>query len=156
MARIMRRASVEVVVEATPQAIWDVVSDPARLGEWSHETSGGVWLDGAAAAVPGARFRALNRSGKNRWTRISEIVLAAEPKELVWRTVPGRVNRDSSEWRIRLEPLDDGGTRVVQSYEVLHLNPVSERLIALLVPAHRDRREALIDDLRRLGVAAGG
>ena len=75
------------------------------------------------------------------------------PNELVWRTVPTRWFRDSTEWRIRLVP-EGAGTRIVQTFEVLKLSSLMERLIYLTMPAHRDRLPALGEDLRRLGRVA--
>ena len=54
-----------------------------------------------------------------------------------------------------MEPADGGGaTRIVQRYEITKLSPVMDRLIWQFVPVHRDRRDALTDDLRRIGAVA--
>jgi hypothetical protein len=92
----------QVTVVTAPDAIWDVVRDVTRVGEWSHECVDVAWLDGATAAIPGARFRGRNKQGIFRWGRVCEIV-KAEPYELVWRTVPTALFPDSTEWKIRLE-----------------------------------------------------
>jgi hypothetical protein len=42
----------------------------------------------------------------------------------------------------------------VQRYEITKLSPVLDRLIWQFVPVHRDRRDALTDDLRRIGAVA--
>lgn len=94
---------------------------------------------------------AKNRQGLTRWGRVCEVV-RAEPYELVWRTVPTRLYPDSSEWTIRLTP-DSRGTRIEQSYEIVK-SSVLEPLYATLLPAHRDRREALRRDLERIGEIA--
>jgi hypothetical protein len=78
---------------------------------------------------------------------------ADAPRTLVWRTVPQWRFPDSSEWRFDLEPVD-GGTRIVQSYRVLRAPALLARIYAVLVPSHRDRTSALLDDLRRLGELA--
>ena len=62
---------------------------------------------------------------------------------------------DSTEWHIRVEPVDGGGTRIVQSFVVLKLNPIMDRLFYAMTPEHRDRTAALRDDLERLGKVAG-
>jgi len=71
---IPRSATVDVVVDALPSAVWAVVGDPTRTGEWSHECTTVEFVDGATAARPGARFRGRNRVGRNRWSRTCEIV----------------------------------------------------------------------------------
>jgi Polyketide cyclase / dehydrase and lipid transport len=153
MGTLKRSGRVETVTDASPEQVWAVVADVTRVGEWSHECRGAVWLDGATTAVPGARFGGSNRLGRFKWSRVNEIVAADAPNELVWRTVPSRVYPDSTEWRIRIEREGDS-TRIVQTFEVLKLNPVMDRLIYLVTPAHRDRLPALAGDIRRLGEVA--
>ncbi len=153
MGTLKRSGRVETVTDATPEQVWAVVADVTRVGEWSHECSGAVWIDGASSAQPGARFAGTNRVGRVKWSRTNEIVSADAPREFVWRTVPTRLYPDSTEWRIRIEP-EGATTRIVQTFEVLKLNPVMDRLIYLVTPAHRDRLPALADDIRRLGEVA--
>lgn len=153
MGKLKRTSHVEVITEAAPEAVWAIVVDIARIGDWSHETRDGVWADGADSARPGARFRARNRVGRRRWSRFSEVVTVDEPRTFAWKTVPTRLYPDSTIWTITLEPVD-GGTRIVQSYEVVKLGPVWERLVYLTTPQHRDRTPALADDMGRLGEVA--
>ena len=147
--RIQMENSVAVTVDAGIDEVWNVVRDVTRVGEWSHECVGADWLGDATSAVPGARFRGRNRVGSIRWGRVCEIV-SAEPYELVWRTVPTALYPDSSEWRITLDEVDDG-TRISQSFRVLRAPKVLAVIYAMLIPTHRDRTAALMDDLRRLG-----
>jgi len=150
--RIPREATVAIDVDADIDAIWSIVSDPTRVGEWSHECLGADWIGGHRRSVPGARFRGRNRQGGVRWGRECEIV-RCETYEIVWRTVPSWLYPDSSEWSIRLNEVQ-GGTRIEQSYEVLK-STYLEPLYAVVVPAHRDRGEALRRDLERIGELAG-
>ena len=113
----------------------------------------GVWLGDATTAAVGVRYRGGNRVGRTRWSRQNEIVTADPPHELAWRTVETPMYRDQTEWRIRLEP-HDGGTRIVQTFEVLKLNPLLERLIYATMKPHRDRLAALTADIVRLGQIA--
>jgi Hemerythrin HHE cation binding domain/Polyketide cyclase / dehydrase and lipid transport len=152
---IPRTGLVETVVAAPIDAVWEVVSDVTRVGEWSHECRRVEWLDGATGAVPGARFRGTNKAGGWTWSRTNEVVVTDEPRTLVWRTVPTLLFPDSSEWRIELEPAD-GGTRITQSYKVVRAPALLAHLYAVIVPSHRDRRAGLSDDLRRLGELAQG
>ncbi len=151
-----RNCEAEVTVASSPEAVWAVISDVTRVGEWSGECRGCAWVDGADAPKPGARFRGRNRRGGFRWTRLNEVVLADRPHTLVWRTVPRAPYFDSSEWRVSL--VEDGpGTRVSESFQVLILPRLMERLLWLAMPAHRDRTADLADDLARLkGVVESG
>jgi len=149
---VQKEGYIEAVVDAVPEAVWDIVRDPTRVGEWSHECVGADWLGGATSAAPGARFRGSNRSGLFRWGRVCEVTKVGH-WELVWRTVPTRFYPDSSEWRIALQPVE-GGTRIEQTFRVLKAPRFLEPIYATLVPNHRDRTEALTTDLRRLGALA--
>lgn len=153
MGRLLREAEVSVTVPVPPEAVWAVVVDVTRTGEWSHEARRVAWAGGATAAVPGARFRGRNQMGPVVWWRACEVVRADPPHELVWRTVPSRLLPDSTVWRITLQPEGDG-TRITQRFDVVQLSPAFDRLLWRVAPPHRDRRAALAEDLRRLGEVA--
>jgi hemerythrin-like domain-containing protein len=150
--RVQMESRVEVTVEARIDDVWAVVRDVTRVGEWSHECVSAAWLAGADEASPGTRFRGRNHAGVFRWGRVCEIV-AADPYELVWVTVPTTLFPDSSEWRIALAELD-GGTRITQQFHVLRAPKVLAVLFALIIPTHRDRAASLCADLARLGAVA--
>src|SRR5690349_10752458 len=126
--------------------------DPTRVGEWSGECVGAEWLDGATAAVPGARFRGRNCAGRYRWGRVCEVV-SADPYELVWRTIPTALYLDSSEWRLTLEEAGDG-TTISEQFQVLRGPKALVVALGVMIPAHRDRTTALVADLERLGKVA--
>jgi Polyketide cyclase / dehydrase and lipid transport len=150
--RVQMSGQAEVTVDVDIADVWTVVSDPTRVGEWSHECVGVSWMGDHTAPVRGARFRGRNHAGVFRWGRICEIV-DVHPHEIVWRTVPTALYPDSSEWRIALTPAD-GATRIEQTFRVLRAPRVLAVLYALAIPSHRDRTAALTDDLRRIGEAA--
>jgi uncharacterized protein YndB with AHSA1/START domain len=155
--RLPQTGAAEVVVDATPEAVWAVLADATRIGEWSHECRGAEWLDGATAAAPGVRFRGRNRAGALvRWARVCVIRAVDPPHEFVWETVGPPLMRDATLWRVQLDPVD-GGTRIRQEFRILSMAAWADRVVAALLPAHRDRMAALEADLRRLGeVSAGG
>lgn len=144
-----RTCEASVVVEASPKAVWDVVSDVTRVGEWSGECRGCTWEPPATQAKVGVRFRGKNRRGVMRWTRVNEFFAVHEPHELVWRTMPGGVYSDSVEWRITLAP-EGSGTRISESFEVVRLSKALELYLRVFLPAHNDRSSDLADDLNRL------
>jgi uncharacterized protein YndB with AHSA1/START domain len=147
---IARNGRAEVVVDASPAAVWRVVSDVTRTGDWSAECHRVRWLGDTTAAVPGTRFRGRNRNGLIRWSRTCELTSIAPPRELVWRTLPTPLYPDSTEWRITLEPAGDG-TRIVQTYQVTTMPGWFEAIVSRTIPAHSDRTAALAADLARLG-----
>ena len=153
MGTLPRSGSVSVETTATPEQVWTLLADITRAGEWSHETQGGEWLDGATAAVPGARFRGRNEQGRTKWSRVCEVVEADAPTTIGWRTMPSPLYRDSTRWTYDLTPTGTG-CRITQRFEVLKLGPVMDRLFYAIIPAHRDRSAALESDLHHLGEAA--
>ncbi|MEZ5116527.1 MAG: SRPBCC family protein [Candidatus Nanopelagicales bacterium] len=155
MSEVQKASRVEVLVDATVQQVWDVVSDVTRVGEWSHECRGARWLGATHAALPGAQFRGRNRAGWAIWSRQCEIVAVDPPRELAWRTVPSRLLPDSTLWRIELEA-HGTQTRITQSFQVLLAPWLLDRFFAAVIPPHRDRDLRLAEDLLRIGDVARG
>jgi uncharacterized protein YndB with AHSA1/START domain len=153
MGTIPRNATVETVVDASPTAVWEVVGDPRRTGEWSHECLDVEFVDGATTPAVGVRFRGRNQVGKTGWSRTCEIVGLDPGREISWRTVPSQLYRDSTIWTITVEP-EDAGARITERYQVVKLGPLFDRFIYQFVKVHRDRREALTADLDRIGAVA--
>jgi uncharacterized protein YndB with AHSA1/START domain len=151
MGTLPKSGQVSVEVDATPEQVWTLLTDITRAGEWSHETQGGEWLDGADGPAVGACFRGRNQNGRTKWSRQCEVVAADAPRTISWRTVPTKVvYRDSTIWTYELEPTGTG-CRITQRFEVVMLGPIVDRLFYAIIPAHRDRSAALADDVRRLG-----
>lgn len=151
--RAARQSRVEVSVAAPVNAVWQVVADVTRTGEWSHECLHVEWVNGSDRAVPGARFRGRNRSRWLRWSRSCEIIAVQPPHRIVWRTIPTPLYVDSTEWSIQLEPTAHG-TRIIQEFQLLKCPQWWEWVATRLIPAHLDRSQALSEDLHRLGVVA--
>ena len=86
-----------------------LLADVTRAGEWSHETQGGEWLDGATARR--AR-RPLPRPQRERPHEVVARVRGAWPPtrrtRISWRTVPTRLYPDSTRWTYEIDT-DDGG-----------------------------------------------
>jgi uncharacterized protein YndB with AHSA1/START domain len=108
--------SVEVSVDiaAPAAAIYDLVSDLPRMGEWSPEATGGRWLGEAAGAAVGAKFRGHNRSGWRRWSTTVTVTEADPGKRFVFRVTTGPIA--VSEWSYDLSPSPSGGTTVVERW----------------------------------------
>ena len=151
--RANRHGRVAVIVPAPVDAVWRVVVDVTRTGEWSHECLQVQWTGATDRAAPGARFRGRNRAGRLGWSRACEMLTVDPPRRLVWRTVPTWRYVDSTEWIISLTPTTDG-TEIVQEYRLVKCPRWWEWLATRLIPSHVDRDAALAEDLRRLGAVA--
>ena len=153
MSGIAHTGHAQAVSSAPPAAVWAVLADVTRVGEWSGECRRAVWTGASRVAAPGARFRGYNRSGWIRWRRDNEIVTVDPERELVWRTLASLRFPDSTEWRFRLEPLGTG-TRIVQSYRLLKIPRLLDWFLARVIREHRDRDPGLCADLERLATVA--
>jgi hemerythrin-like domain-containing protein len=140
--------AVSAHASAPPEAVWPVVTDVTRVGEWSHECQSAAWTGGSSRATVGAQFRGRSRSGISRWSRVCTVVLCTEPVEFAYRT-RGRLFGDATEWHFSLEP-EGTGTRITQHYRVRSMYRWADRLVWLMLPAHHDRLPALAGDLERL------
>jgi hypothetical protein len=139
--------SAEIVVAASAEHVYDLVADVTRTPEFSPEVVSVAWLDGATGPAVGARFEAVNQSsgrGK-RWRNRPVVSVAERGREFAFR----RTERFAGTivWRYRFEPVE-GGTRVVESYEVER--PVTRLgwFVIEKVFGDVDRREALHTGMR--------
>lgn len=94
--------SATVQIHAPADALWDLITDIGRTGEWSPESAGGVWLDGARGPAVGARFRGTNRRGRVTWSTTCEVVAADRGRE--YSFVTGSAARPETLWRYRSSP----------------------------------------------------
>jgi len=151
--RLARICRVEADVAAPVDAVWRVVSDVTRTGEWSHECHSVQWIDGGTSAVPGARFRGCNKAFWWRWSRTNEVTEIEPGRAIAWITVPTWRFVDSTEWRITVTPTPTG-THIEQSYHVRRCPRWWEWVIVHAIPPHRDRTASLTADLHRIGDVA--
>ena len=106
------RAEAQTTIAASPDAVYDLISDVTRMGEWSPETVEAEWLDGATGPAVGARFKGTNRMSRLqlvKWSTKPKVVAAERGSEFAFDT-------GTTIWRYRLEPAGEG-TRVTESFE---------------------------------------
>ena len=111
----MRTDTVTVRVAASPEYVYALVADVARMGEWSPECYRCTWIGGATGPAVGARFKARNKRGLLRWSNSPTVVVADQGREFAF----SRSGLGAGEyiWRYRLTPNDDGSTDIAESYE---------------------------------------
>jgi uncharacterized protein YndB with AHSA1/START domain len=115
--------SVTVHMAASPEKIWDLVSDVTKIGRYSPETFEAEWLDGATGPAVGAKFRGhVKRNGKGPiyWTTC--VVSACEPgREFAFGV--GAADKPLNIWRYVLAPSGDG-TDVTESFDLAKTPPL--------------------------------
>jgi uncharacterized protein YndB with AHSA1/START domain len=146
---------VDIDIDAPPAVVFDLVSDVTRIGDWSPECHGADWV--GERRGEGARFTGHNRWGRNRWSRVCEVVAYEPERAFAYRTVPGfrfGPSADSSVWGFRIEPTATG-SHLVQS-----LRPVKapqrwfRPFIRRFMGHHLDMRDQMHTTLGALKVAA--
>jgi hypothetical protein len=144
-------------IEASPQALYDVVADVTRTPELTPDIVSCAWLDGATGPAVGARFKAINKAGRGpNWSNKPVVTVAEPGKEFAWaRTEPfaGTVV-----WRYVFEA-DGAGTRVTESYAVTkQLTIVGWFIIGTLYGLKNrrgDLRASMLATLDRLAAVVG-
>lgn len=71
-------------IAASPQAVYDAISDITRMGEWSTECVGGAWTGESTEPVVGATFEGYNRNGDKEWTTQATITEAVPGERFVF------------------------------------------------------------------------
>jgi hypothetical protein len=135
------------VIPADPQALFDIVADPAMHPRIDGSGSVRELRDGAPERLSlGARFGMAMKLG-TRYQVTNTVIEFDEPKRLAWRHFNGHV------WRYLFEPVE-GGTRVTEQWDA---RPVKWRYPILLLlgfPA-RNRKgiKATLDRLAELAAS---
>ena len=142
---------VSVDVGAPVEAVWQVVADPTRTPEWSHECHDVEFIDGATEPGLGVKFAGANRNGRTTWSRTCTIFVFDEPREFGYLT--SGAQGDATAWHFRLDPTETG-TKLRQAYQIVAMARWMSFVVGVLLPSHDDRADALRADLVRLGALA--
>ncbi|MFN0030426.1 MAG: SRPBCC family protein [Acidimicrobiales bacterium] len=103
-----------IEISASPEAVYALVSNMARYGEWSPQNVGGEWLDGGNGTV-GDWFEGRNKAGKMEWTAKAEITEASPGQEFGFWTMGKEAN--VVHWRYSMEPAGNG-TKLNEHYRL--------------------------------------
>lgn len=109
-----------------PHAVWSVVTDLPRMGEFSPENVGGEWVKGSTGPALGARYRGLNRKGTSKQWSTKVRVVEFEVDRLFTFDVRSPFGMRVSRWSYVITPTADGcrltenwyrvGNKFVQRY----------------------------------------
>lgn len=97
--------SASVKIAAPPASVWQVVSDVARMAEWSPELRL-LYAVGGRAPRLGMTLVGVNRRRLIVWPTTSTVVRLEPERAVAWRTRESRAT-----WTYELEPVP-GGTRL--------------------------------------------
>lgn len=137
-------------VQASPETVYDLITDLTRIGEHSPETVSASWIEGDSAAV-GSRFKGRNKMGFLTWTTVST-VLAAEPG----RVFSFSTSSSDTTWTYTLEPVPHG-TRVTETMQKDGDQPGPIRVLQRLAGVsdrHAHLRAGMTTTLERVAASA--
>ncbi len=109
-----QKVSVSIDIAAPPEKVYAMVSDLPRMGEWSPENTGGKWIGGAKAALPGAKFMGSNKNGNRKWTVPVRITDATAPRRLEFVVGVGPIK--GATWRYEIAATATG-CNVTETWE---------------------------------------
>lgn len=94
-------------IAASPDAVWQLVSDINVPARFSSEFTGAEWVGGASGGALGACFEGHNRHDAiGSWTTTSTVVGYEPGRTFAWAV--GDPTQPSATWRFDLEPDGDG------------------------------------------------
>lgn len=137
-------------VSATPEAVYDLVSDMSRMGEWSPECRRCEWVGENPGPAVGAEFLGHNRIGPYGWSVGGKVVVSERGREFAFTTYVK--DRESTRWRYRFEP-SGAGTLVTESYEYVWSTPLI-RLSDAVIPRRRMLQRGMRRTLGRIKAVA--
>ncbi|GAA3027227.1 SRPBCC family protein [Gordonia defluvii] len=101
MAEATELLEASLTIDATPEAVWAVVSDLRRMGEWSPQCRK-MFIRGNPVGV-GTRTININRRGALVWPTQSTIVRYEKNNTIAWR-----VAENHTVWSYQITPQGDG------------------------------------------------
>lgn len=129
---------VDTWIDAAPDRVWPLVSDPTLMPALSTELQAIEWLDGATAPVIGARFRGYSKhQALGEWSTISHVIEYEPEQALAW-AVEDPVH-PAATWRFLLRA-ERGGTRLS---EWVQLGPGRSGL-SLAIDRMPDQEEKIV------------
>jgi Polyketide cyclase / dehydrase and lipid transport len=102
-----------IVINRSPEELYDMVADVTRTGEWSPVCKACWWDEGGGPRV-GAMFTGRNERPERTWETRSEVVVADRGREIAWAVAepPTRAR-----WSYLLTAVE-GGTELTETWEL--------------------------------------
>lgn len=110
----MADITVSRTINASPEAIFALVSDLPRMGEWSPENAGGTWQKGATGPALGAKFKGNNKHGDKSWSTTVTVTGCVPGKEFGFHVTVPPVK--VAHWHYRIIDNGDGSSTVTESW----------------------------------------
>jgi uncharacterized protein YndB with AHSA1/START domain len=140
---MVRRESADIVIQADPTTVFDVLADPTQHPLFDGSNSVKSLLSGPPRLYLGSKFSMRMRIGAPYLTR-NMCVEYEEDERIAWRHFARHV------WRYELQPTRDGGTHVVETFDY-HQAPAAAIYERIGLPErNRTSMEATLQRLKVL------
>lgn len=153
-----KQYEITVDVQAPPEKVWPLVSDPAGMGKYSPECTGAAYKGGAGGPGPGAKFKGKNRNGWRRWNTDGKITTFEPNRAVAWDI--SFLGFKVARWTYRVEAGADGATKLTERWEDLRNPLLRWPPLGALVTGQKDRpganKAGMEVSLQRIKSAAEG
>lgn len=138
--------TVSIDMHATPQQVYDYLVDFTRHGEWSSNVRR-IELTAGEPGKVGAEYKAFEDVPRDL-TSFAHVTQLRAPNLIMWESTDHRVFK--TEWRIELEPHDEG-SRVTQRVTFHPLNiPAYAILYLFRVPVVEKENRASLERIKKI------
>ena len=100
-----------IFINRPPQAVWDLISNPANIAQWSSNTEFAEWTSERAPGV-GSTQRDVGKVLGRKIESTTEITAWDPPREFAQKSTSGSIPWESN-WK--LEPKENGTQLTVQA-----------------------------------------
>ena len=111
MPEFPQQSSASIEIAAPPAAVWALVADVTRMGEWSPVCKACWWEECDGPSV-GAVFAGRNETPDRTWETKNKIVAADRGTEFAWEVLGTHAR-----WGYTFAPVD-GGTEVTERWDL--------------------------------------
>lgn len=129
----------EILVAATAEEIYAVVSDLGRSAEWSPECQGGEWISGTRSTV-GAIFRGVNLRAddvvawaplvRGTWHTDCRVVAAEPGRTFRWMMLTHAMEDQESIWGFDIEPVGNDGCKLIHHFRMNRATAGIHKIVA--------------------------
>lgn len=127
--------SASTIIDAPPATVFAIVADPRQHSRIDGSDTVGAVIDAPERLTgKGDTFTVRMKMHGVPYTMKNKVVELEPDRRLAWR------HTGAHRWRYELEPTDDGGTIVTESFDYSRYGRVGRKVLALLGIPERNRR----------------
>ena len=130
----------QVDIKAPVSTVWALISDFRRMPQWSPQCR---LMRALGPVRPGTRTVNLNRRNLLFWPTTATVIEVIPDQKLAFR-----VNTNNTVWSYELQPIPQGGTRVIESRHAENgTKPVSSMTVNALFGGTANFEQELVEGM---------